>query len=296
MKIPFFSFFLSLGITLLLNVFIVYIQTFFPSSKNLFRNITGYDKGILLLRSFGLYSSYDACGLNICIGMVFWGILYYYYRKIIYILFFFITFFSTALVSRYSMFVAAVIFLFLLIRILSINKIKKEVLIQNILISIIALFMGFSFYVYVTPILRSDTSVGGYHTGSIDALFDTMLFLPDDIFSIFIGEGIDPLSDIGYVKYIFIFGLVGLIMILYLYIYCIVYLRKIIRKLSVPLKEIHIIYWILFFLMLLIFVFNYKLQLLYMKNFHSLFIIIAFILNKYCKQLINSNNISCREA
>jgi O-antigen ligase len=278
------QFIVAVGIVLFINVIAVYVQQIFPSTKNYFIEFSEYTKGILTMRSFGLYASYDSNGLNICVGLAFWGIIYYFHRKLLYFVFFCVTFLSAIFISRYTIIISSVLCLVFLMLYLKTQKLKSIIL---IILGVIIL--GSFFYDRASSILNySDidylsTTEGSYSKFSADVLLGRMLFLPDNPLSMILGEGIDPSNtDNGYIKLIFMIGLIGIIMILYLYGSTIFYLWEKNAK-SRPIKGIqsnYIIFYFLFSLFVLMLCFNFKLLLIYGRGFHDMFIIISLALNK----------------
>ena len=276
----------SIGIALFVNVICVYIQTLFPVSKEFFLSITEYTKEIQNIRAFGLYSSYDACGLNICFGMCFWGILYYYKKKAKYLLLLSITFLSAIFISRTTIVVASVFFVIFISISFKVQKVS-----YRILTIALASFVFFLFYETAIKLLsyNSDDYVdyagGSYTKHSFDVLTGRMLFLPQSVFSTIIGEGIDQKrSDIGYIKQIFMIGLIGVAMILCWYRYGILHLKKEIKDNSPISIDSLIIYKVILILFLLMLIFNFKLLLLFGRGFNDLYIILIFALNKFLQE------------
>jgi hypothetical protein len=274
------SFITAIGMTLIINVLAVYIQWLYPASKDYFLNIAEFTKEIRgNLRSFGLYASFDSCGLNIITGMAFWGILFYYYRTKISIIFLLLTFISALFVSRTTMIVAGI---FLCVICLFILKSSKK---YSVLLALLSISVGIYFYQQAILFLdlNSYYYVGydaerSYTKYSLNALTGRMVFFPQDVFNLLFGEGIEPDgSDIGYIKLIFMTGLFGLLIIMFLYLYIIFFLNKKIKNNS----EHRIIFWFSTALFIGMLIFNFKLLLLYGRGFHDIFILTCFTLNKF---------------
>jgi hypothetical protein len=287
-KFSFRSFVIAIGVALAINVLSVDIQWLIPNSKDYFYDIAGFTKEIRgSLRSFGLYASFDSCGLNIITGMAFWGILFYYYRTKISIILLLLTFMSALVVSRTTMLVAGVL---LCVICLFVFKSSKKYFIFLTLLSI-----PVGIYFYQKAILFLDLN-SSYYSGydaersyavySLDALTGRMVFFPQDIFNLLFGEGIEPDgSDIGYIKLIFMIGIFGLLIILSLYLYIFIFLNK-------KIKNDHncdnrMLFLFLIALFIGMFIFNFKLLLLYGRGFHDIFILSCFTLNKFA--VINSS-------
>jgi hypothetical protein len=274
------SFINGMGIVLIINVFIVYIQLN-PAWKVYFLEIAEVTKEFKgSLRSFGLYSSFDPCGLNIVIGMFFWGILLYYYRLKISLLFLLLTFASSIFVSRTTMIVSGIS---LFVICLFIFKQSKKYFVLFVLLSIPICIYSFG---YAMQFLDLNSSYyyeydadRSYSKHSFDVLTGRMIFFPADIFNLWLGEGIEPIdSDIGYIKLIFMIGILGLLLILCSYLYNIFDLRK---KMNFDNKEYNSIFWFIVAMFVCMLIFNCKLLLLYGRNFHDIFILTCFTLNKF---------------
>lgn len=283
-----YHFLYSIGISLFFNIVAVFLQNYIPTTKNLFAIIAGYEKNFFDLRSFGLFSSYDSTGLCICISLFFFGFLYLYTMKNIFIFLYLIIFISSIYVSRFTMVVSILCFIVMMPFIF--YKIKSNISTYIIFLPIL-IFVGYYIFSRSSEIIKA--SIAGdvelnssYGAASSDILFDQMIFLPESNFSTIFGLAKDPLnSDIGYVKIIFMEGLLGLSFIIYTYFYVFSYLKKKINggyfNNNVDQK---IMYAFLISIIVLMFIYNSKLLLLYGRGFHDFFIIIAFGINKFIKQ------------
>lgn len=289
-------FFYSIGISLFLNVVAVYLQNYLPTTKNLFAIVSGYEKSFFDLRSFGLFSSYDSTGLSICISLFFFGYLYLYNRKNIFIFLYVIIFISSIYVSRFTMVISILSFIVMMPFIF--YKIKGNVSTYVIFLPIL-IIVGYSIYIKSSEIIQSSITGdvelnSSYGASSSDILFDDMLFLPENKFSTFFGLAKDPLnSDIGYVKIIFMEGIIGLSLILYTYYYIFKKIKRHMRYIDFDKNnDFKILYYFFCTLIVLLLIYNCKLLLLYGRGFHDFFIIVAFGINKLIKQHNLDNSIS----
>lgn len=284
----------SIGISLFFNIIAVYLQNYFPITKNSFAIIAGYEKNFFDLRSFGLFSSYDSTGLSICLSLFFFGFLYLYCKKNIFIFLYVIIFMSSIYVSRFTMvisilsFIVMMPFIFYMIK----GNISTYIIFLPILI-----IVGYSIYIKSSEIIQSsitgDTELNSsYGAASSDILFDDMLFLPESKFSTVFGLAKDPLnSDIGYVKIIFMEGLLGLFFIFYTYFYIFLHIKK--RLNNEYFKrdvDFRVMFSFLTSIIVLMFVYNSKLLLLYGRGFHDFFIIITLGTNKFITRSLASKD------
>lgn len=279
----------SLGIVLLVNIMSIFIQALEPSTKDFFSVISGYEKRFFDIRSFGLYSSYDAAGLNVCFGLIVWGNLYIHNKKNLYIFLFLLTFLSSVFVSRYTMLIAGLIFLLYSFRFLLSSKHKTIAILFTLPLIILT---GYYFYNYASPII--DSAVKGVsmdnfnYSYSADSfiLLKNMFFFPEDPFQLFIGTGEEPTnSDVGFVKLIYMVGLLGLFLIFYLYFYSFVNIKKRINNNNLGQEyDSMMLYKIIIGLIILMFIYNLKLLLLYGRGFHDLLIILVFAMDKFLRR------------
>jgi hypothetical protein len=258
----------------------------FPSTKDFFGSISGYEKKDFALRAFGFYSSYDATGLNICLGICLWGLLYFYYRQFVFLILIAISFIATAYVSRFTMIFAVICFLLAFLFIFFSKNQKPS---HKLLVPLIVIVAIYGFYQYAYPILEATFGLSdndneitqSYAIASHNILLNDMVFFPDNLLSTLLGEGIDPKeTDIGYVKIVFMIGLSGLLMISSLFLYSFLYFRRKVAIINHD-NNIKIIWGVVISLGLLMFIFNTKLLLLYSRGFQDTFTIVIFSLNKF---------------
>lgn len=177
-------------------------------------------------------------------------------------------------------------------------KIKGNVSTYVIFLPIL-IIVGYSIYIKSSEIIQSSITGdvelnSSYGASSSDILFDDMLFLPENKFSTFFGLAKDPLnSDIGYVKIIFMEGIIGLSLILYTYYYIFKKIKRHMRYIDFDKNnDFKILYYFFCTLIVLLLIYNCKLLLLYGRGFHDFFIIVAFGINKLIKQHNLDNSIS----
>lgn len=288
------QFFKAIIIALMLNTVVVYIQILFPSSKELFIGITGFSKKKGILRSFGLFSSYDFAGLTTCITMVVLWLGFLFKKKNFFFVLYFIVLLSSLSISRFTMVVSVLVFMgsfYYFYRKKGNYFIKYLVLFP--LISFVGYYTFNKFYAFINFSLNSSSNEDinqSYSTQSTDILLNKMAVLPQDVLSTILGtaKSIDS-SDIGYVKIIFMIGIVGLMLILYFY-YSL--LKNIIIKINndVTFSSDDKRYLIILLraVVLLLILFNSKLLLIYSRGTNDFFLILLFGIERI---ILNNKNI-----
>lgn len=279
-------------LVLFLNVLSIIIQYILPETKIFFSEIIGYDKKIMELRSFGLFSSYDYAGFYSLLCLFLFSFFPDSKNKIFTffgLLFSLIACFQT---SRLTMILAGINIIMLIY--FNRKKIKLiYIAISLPLIYYIFLKVGVtivSIIIMSVPYLQENTLLydsyfdseilQSYGQASADVLLDNMLVLPDDQLLLF-GEGIIPVSsDIGYIHLLFLYGIFGSIFIIGFYLK---YIVKSLNHLKY-INEVDLFYFYLFFSVLL-FIYNYKLTFITASGTHELFIILVIFINN-----IKSNN------
>lgn len=206
----------TIQLLLILNSIIVILQVIFPFLHDSMATITGYDKKYLPFRGYGLTNGYDIAGLFTTIGLLLSVKFPIFKKKLSKLIINLIFIISAVFISRLTASFVLLITLWLLY--------NKHKLILPIL-SFILLFMFYldSFNLYTQLIhyfnLISSIDISqSYSSSSVDILKD-MFIIPDDTLGLFLGNGSNPFYvDIGYIKIIFMHGLVGLILIISFYL------------------------------------------------------------------------------
>lgn len=200
---------------LILNSIIVILQILFPSLHDSMAIITGYNKKYIPFRGFGLTNGYDIAGLFTTIGLLLsvkFPIFKKNLSKLIVNLIFIV---SAVFISRLTALFVLLITLWLLF-----NKHKLILPILSFILSIMLYLDSFNLYtqlIHYYDIFSSIDITQSYSSSSVD-LLKSMFIIPDDTLSLFLGDGSNPFYvDIGYIKIIFMHGLVGLILIISFY-------------------------------------------------------------------------------
>ncbi len=267
----------GIGLGFLTHLACIYIQFFLPETKMFFFGFLDTEKEQITsysLRAFGLHSSYDASGLTLCLSIVFWGQLFKHTKNYLLFLLCFACFVACFVVSRMTMAVGTIVFVYSLLPLLK----KNKVVFMFILIPLITIV---SFYImnYAERLLTQNVVEYSYGESSYDSLLG-MLYLPDFWEGTIFGTGQAPSGiDPGYIKIIHTIGLLGLFLVLIFY-------WKTIRAIDFC-KRRHpdIFHFMVMFLVLLL-VYNSKLLLLYSRGLNDLFFILTFIILKKRAQLI----------
>jgi hypothetical protein len=277
---------ISLIITLLINVIVVYIEMIFPSIKDFLYKIFDTEKELkeLKFRAFGLFTSFDACGLSICVLMSILIALNNKIKKNVIIPLFIFSYLSIFFVSRTTMIVGSIL---LLIFIKVIYK-KNKFLLYFVILPFLAL-VAYKAYYYLSNLINNNTIILNESYGdSYEVLTKKMLFFPENFYSLLIGTGESMASsDIGYVKIIFMSGITGLLLIIALYNYTLFDLKKF-CNFEDSNKRIYN-FFLLFYLLLLIY--NYKLLLLYSRTCSDLYFLLIFSFEARYRYLYKRNNI-----
>lgn len=270
----------GLALALLINVIFIYIEFFVPSTKDVIYSLLDTDKELkdVFLRSFGLYSSYDFTGLCVNILMLYLYILIRKTKNVLLTIPFVGTFIASFLVSRLTMMVSSMIsFLFLF------EMYKRQRKTFLFLVFPIIGFIGYQVYEYAIILIDSVNINESYNESSFDILKDSMLFFPDSILECLFGTGLTQGgSDIGYVKLVFMIGIIGTVMILRLYIKG----YKMLPRVSDSYARLF-----LFSVMILLFAYNSKLLFLCSRGISDLFFLLLIIY--YKKAIYEKKNYTC---
>ena len=237
----------TIQLLLILNSIIVILQILFPVLHDSMAIFTGYNKKYIPFRGFGLTNGYDIAGLFTTIGLLISIKFPIFNKKLSKLIINLIFIVSAVFISRLTTFSVLLITLWLLF-----NKYK---LILPILSFVLFFTLYLDFFnlhtqlIHYYDLLLSVDITQSYSSSSVD-LLRSMFIIPDDTLSLFLGDGSNPFYvDIGYVKIIFMHGLVGLIVIISFYLG----LYSIVRSADrVVFKNLFL--WIIF----LTFIFNFK--------------------------------------
>lgn len=219
-------------LALAINSTIMFLQVLVPETQLYFAPMYGFEAGTRPFRAFGLTSGYDAAGYLCILGITLTALLITNgYMKFRYVVSSILFLLSAILSSRTAMFLSTVIYAYICASYLLKEKWRWKVF------SIINLSLaGYILHAYILPVffgsipfLRDYDNFNTFGNGmdiSQSFAFGTfenwkdMWILPRGDWNLLIGEGINPLfSDIGYVKILFMTGVIGLLLTILTYIY-----------------------------------------------------------------------------
>lgn len=225
---------LALGI----NAAIMVLQVLVPQTQTYFAPMYGFEAGMRPFRAFGLTSGYDAAGYLCVLGVMLTALLIANgYVKFRYVASSILFLASAILSSRSAMVLATVLYAYIcLVSLVRGTWRLKAFSAVNLCLA------GYILYVYILPVLvgsvpfLSDYDRFGAAGNGLDISksfaagtfenWKTMWVVPPGSWDLLIGEGINPqFSDIGYVKIVFMTGVVGLLLTLLTYAYLVIRLR-----------------------------------------------------------------------
>lgn len=279
------------SVVLFLHIMTIIAQVLYPPLSTMIAPYFNYSRDLdilegMQLRKLGLSGGFDASSMLVVMAVIFYYYQFYYKEKWIYLLLSIASMAMTLFVSRTGMLIAAASMAYFVVA-----SIRKKGRLRVAGIGMAALCGAVLVYL-VLPILAStnglliDISVNqnadvSYFTqdyssanGSARNLtYNHWLYLNDLSFSEWIlGSGNSSSSDIGYIQIIFQVGLVGLLLILIMHIK----MFKILRHMKSTNKDFNVLRTFCMVYLVALFVFNYKILLLYSRGFYD-FILICFV-------------------
>ena len=283
-------------IVLLLNSIFIIFQVFFPSSQDLMAILTGYDKGFIPLRGFGLVGGFDGAGLLATTGLILNYLLILYSRKYSYLYFFSLLIFTFSLVftGRTYMFLSLFVHLIGLLSIYTYGNFKAKVFSL-----FVVCFSSIGLIIYVLPILVLTINAFGFNFynfgGQIENynksynieqtnVYSEIAKMPDTVSDIIFGNASLAMTDFGFLMLWHMFGLVGLVLISFLYIWLLLKVNgRWVMSVSPDTKTLKLFF--LFFTLLLI-LSNFKLLFIFARTFSDLhWILLAYILTLKYKSI-----------
>lgn len=273
-------------LALLMHLASVYAQFFIPSLKTFFTSFLRFDDKVEdiienPLRAFGLDSSFDGAGLDICILLVLLWLLFKRTHDIKFFLLGCASLLGCFMVGRTAMLVGSVVFVLMLMSLLRKNKI------YFVITSVIVAIAMFYVWDIVQFYLNNNDVMQSYRPETVTWLTsDRMLFLPESFLGTIFGTGISPSnSDIGYIKIIHMIGFVGLVLVLFLYYSTLKAIR--------PYKKVDKdVYAFMFLFLILLLAYNYKLLLLYSRGINDVYFLLIFIILRKQFRAYANNQVS----
>lgn len=219
----------SVFIAILLHTIFLIFAGLFPIVNYFSSQLSGNSR-INQFRASGLLAGFDMSGLLCIIGAIIVLMRVYPLRSVYMAISLIVFFVGAAFSSRVSI---GLLFILYLTYIL-VNARRQTNLVKTIALILFSLTIALFFLQkYLIPIIEVTYSLGYFdvddamrdsivsrHAVQRDGsfLWDDMFFLPDSASGIIFGTGVDaPLSDVGFVKDIFRYGVLGLVFSLYIY-------------------------------------------------------------------------------
>ena len=265
---------------LLLNSIIILLSILFPQIKEILGQINGYDKAFYSLRSTGLVSGYELAGFLCIVGFLIECTINIYNKNKLLNIYTFIFFLSCCFTSRISMIYLIISLILLSFFFVFTGKFKylREILwllipiiIVGVLVIILTTDIGMTYRnnIYalfpqlIKPfdaILDSYTDYGQYTSYHSHLVFNSQY----SFLEYFIGLGISPEVDPGYMKTIYYTGFIG---------YCL----SIIGYLIISMKKRNNKFdFLVLFLFFLTFLFDLKIGALFSSCYWEVFLLVCF--------------------
>ncbi len=294
-----------LGAVLVLHMIAIIAQSLYPPLSMMMAPYFNFarDEDFLLnmnVRKLGLAGGYDLASMLLVSSVVLFYQQFFKTKNFLYFIFAVIALALTLTVSRFGMVICAVTVAYYAV--ISFTK-TGFVRLSGIFLSVIG---GAVIVLLIIPILASTNGLL-FDVGTISNV-DISYFLQDyssasgtlydltdpnsehlgafkqlDLFQFFFGAGNSSDSDIGYMQFLFQIGLIGVSLLFFFYFEII----KRIRKIKTNDENLITIKTFLIVYIILLFVFNYKIQILYSRGFHELMIICFVYLIHWNRMLLN---------
>lgn len=287
----------TLKLVLLLHIAAIGAQMVFPQIELTMANFFGFQREADIISSFtvrklGCSSSYDTAGLLSIVSVTLFSILYIQKRKAQDLLFSCVSLAACTMSSRTGMVLGFITYIMFTL-ILFFNSKGFQLLIP---MCIVLFGLVVSYYLIIPVIAASTELLVGivdtdpsipvsyeYTKGTVEGLsisgahFNALKIA--SLNDLIIGFGVDPNkiqggeTDIGYIKFIYHIGIVGLVLILILYTYMFLNLLKLKNRFEKSTEEYALTYFTLTYIILLIFM-NYKSLEIYSRGGHDLIVIL----------------------
>jgi hypothetical protein len=289
----------SLSIVILLHIILIYIQLVIPDIKEPIARIFNYDREDYFesgIRCLGLCGSFDFAGLVSIIGILLFSLKYKDTHKPFDLICFLLAVISVAFVSRLAMFFGFIAFIYG-----SIIIYKTSRRFVKFIFTVLFILSSFFWLNFAFPIITSSLSFfnGNSTENSVlqsegneysygqtdDDLVENHLIFPDNLNDLIFGQGLEIgvdtqySSDIGYVKLIYSIGLFGLGLIILMY-YKMYRNARYTDALQSD-QSYKLLVRLFKFMIIIIFIFNFKLLLMYSRGIHDLVLISFYVIDKY---------------
>lgn len=294
LKISANSFLRILSFVFLLHIIAIVIQMIFPPASWIMAPLFNFDRDIdiiqsMQLRKMGLSGGFDAAAMLLISGILLYFYQFFYKQKILYFVFSVLGMAMTLFVSRTGMLMAAgCMVYFAIISIRSKKMVRKMGILMTVLFGIVVVNLILPFLIETNGLIfdmeiHSDADVSfftqDYSAGNSSAehLMGDHLFIIEKLnpLQFLLGAGNSSKSDIGYVQMLFQIGLLGVFLIIILHVSMFKGLWKFKPEDSSQsaLKSFCLAYIVVLFL------FNYKVLLLYSRGFYDFLLICCVYIN-----------------
>jgi hypothetical protein len=274
---------------LLLNAGVVLVSVWNPGIQTLLADMYGFDKSVRPLRSFGLTSGYDTAGYLCVVGALISSISIYF-RKSKTDLVALVIFIAAAMFTSRS----TMVLIFLLIAGFSIVfLVRGRWSLKVVSATYLAVGSGVAI-TYVLPLIIASFAWGGgsssefefaasFAATDLSLWWDSMWRLPDSSLELLFGSGsIIETSDVGYVKMIFMIGILGFLIVLAMYGYMLFVALRMRRSAQrgewSPDTETWVLLLSLTIFIVALFLMNIKNLYFLTRGYHELMIIMFFYL------------------
>ncbi|MDQ3002706.1 MAG: hypothetical protein M3Y08_15765 [Fibrobacterota bacterium] len=290
-------------LVLLLNASAVIMEITIPQTQVFLSPIYGFTKGLRTgLRAFGLTAGYDSAGYLCVAGGVFSAIKIQIGKKVFpYLIYLTIFTIAAIFTSRSSMMLNLIVTFVMCLLFLFKGKAGMKLVGMTYLFGGAIVVIG-----YVIPLILSTFTLADFQLaaiGSTDVNYtdsfsktdigdwkQTMWIVPDGFFKTIFGVSIDvPESDMGYVKLIFMSGLIGLGLALFTYLYML--WKSIMMKSRIPagedadLVDGRILVLITIVFLTAMYIVNVKNLYFFTRAYHELSIMLFFAALKWHRRL-----------
>lgn len=296
---------------LVLHMVAIVAQTLYPPLSMMMAPYFNFarDEDFLLsisVRKLGLTGGFDLASMLLVSSVSLFYQQFFSTKKVVYLILAIIALALTLTVSRFGMVIGALVVAYYAV--ISFTKsgfVRLSgiflsaiggVIVVLIIIPILASTNGLLFDIGISSSVDISYFLQDYSSasGTLDALTNPDsdhlgVYRELDFFQFLFGAGNSSNSDIGYIQFLFQVGLVG---ILLLFVFYIIILKRI-KRVKAEDDSLNALKLFLLVYIGLLFVFNYKIQILYSRGFHELMIICYVYLISWNKKLyiISQRNI-----
>ncbi|MDX2505425.1 MAG: hypothetical protein QNL62_13250 [Gammaproteobacteria bacterium] len=280
---------------LLVNAIVIIASIFIPEIKSYLAGLYGFNKKFVALRSFGLTAGYDTAGYLCIFGAIFSFARAYYKTGISYSIIALVFIVAAIFTSRSAMMLAAT----LITGVCVVFVLKGRWSLKVISVGYIVAGVSVAFY-YVVPLILSSfffqTSdvdyTSNYAVTDLSSWYETMWILPEHTASVLLGTGkVVQTSDLGYVRMIYMIGVLGLLLVALMYIYMFFVIKALSRSAKCGCFQIdlggRVLVFSLLAILLLMYIINFKNLYFLSRGYHELIVILFFFILGLAKKRVS---------